>query len=103
MPFQCSICEEESTRICVTCTKDTCQNHLCEKCRRCSDCCGCEVPVDAGVHTPAPVQAAETESPNHSFLVGGGEPFRSAEPASEPARIPAEDIPGQAADEDFPR
>src|SRR5205085_1407670 len=43
MPFQCSICEEESTRICARCTKDACNNHLCEKCRRCSDCCECEV------------------------------------------------------------
>ncbi|SPF38733.1 conserved hypothetical protein [Candidatus Sulfopaludibacter sp. SbA4] len=43
MPFQCSICAEESTRICARCTKDACNNHLCEKCLRCSDCCECEV------------------------------------------------------------
>ena len=43
MPFTCSICEEQSTRICVGCTKDSCENHLCEKCSRCSDCCGCKV------------------------------------------------------------
>jgi hypothetical protein len=47
MPFICSICEEESTRICVSCTKDTCGNHLCEKCGSCSDCCSCEVALDA--------------------------------------------------------
>jgi hypothetical protein len=46
MPFVCSICEEESTRICVTCTKDTCANHLCEKCGACSDCCDCELRLD---------------------------------------------------------
>ena len=46
MPFVCSICEEESTRICVTCTKDTCANHLCEKCGACSDCCDCEISLD---------------------------------------------------------
>lgn len=46
MPFTCSICGEESTRICVRCTKDACGNHLCEKCRRCSDCCECEVTLD---------------------------------------------------------
>lgn len=46
MPFSCSICEEESTRICVSCTKDTCANHLCERCHCCSDCCECEVPLD---------------------------------------------------------
>ena len=43
MPFMCSICGEESTRICARCTKDACNNHLCEKCLRCSDCCECEV------------------------------------------------------------
>jgi hypothetical protein len=43
MAFTCSICGEESTRICVRCTKDACNNHLCEKCLRCSDCCECEV------------------------------------------------------------
>jgi len=43
MPFECSICAEESTRICARCTKDACNNHLCEKCLRCSDCCECEV------------------------------------------------------------
>jgi hypothetical protein len=25
------------------CTKDACNNHLCDKCGRCSDCCECEV------------------------------------------------------------
>ena len=52
MPFNCSICGEESTRICVWCTKDTCANHLCAKCGRCSDCCECEVPLDEPVHGP---------------------------------------------------
>jgi hypothetical protein len=47
MPFQCSICDEPSTRICVRCTKDACENHLCEKCLKCSDCCECEVTLDA--------------------------------------------------------
>lgn len=47
MPFVCSICEEQSTRICVRCTKDTCSNHLCEKCGACSDCCDCEVRLEA--------------------------------------------------------
>jgi hypothetical protein len=44
--FTCSICGEASTEICVYCTKDACANHLCRKCLRCSDCCGCEVPLD---------------------------------------------------------
>jgi transcription elongation factor Elf1 len=50
MPFTCTICGEESTRICVWCTKDTCANHLCAKCGRCSDCCECEVPLDEPMH-----------------------------------------------------
>jgi len=53
MPFQCSICGEESTRICARCTKDACNNHLCEKCRRCSDCCECEVTLSEPVREPA--------------------------------------------------
>jgi hypothetical protein len=51
MPFQCSICGEESTRICARCTKDACNNHLCEKCRRCSDCCECEVALSEPVRS----------------------------------------------------
>ena len=58
MPFICSICGEQSTRICARCTKDACDNHLCEKCLRCSDCCECEValsePVRRVVHVAVP-------------------------------------------------
>jgi hypothetical protein len=69
MAFTCSICEEESHRICVGCTKDSCENHLCEKCQMCSDCCGCEVKltdttVAAEVAEPAAEPLAET-SENH--------------------------------------
>jgi hypothetical protein len=88
MPFTCSICEEESTHICVACTKDSCDNHLCERCSRCSDCCGCEVRLN------------EAE-PNHSALVGGAEPFLAPESAGEPSGVPAEDIPGEATDKDI--
>ncbi len=88
MPFTCSICEEESTRICVSCTKDSCANHLCERCFRCSDCCGCEVRLNEEEHI-------------HSASVGGAEPFSRAEPVLEPSGIPAEDIPGEAPDIDF--
>src|SRR5438270_12963329 len=52
MPFTCSICGEESTKICVRCTKDACNNHICEKCLRCSDCCECEVALSEPVHEP---------------------------------------------------
>ena len=69
MPFQCSICDEASTRICVRCTKDACDNHLCEKCLKCSDCCECEVALDATpriaptIHTPpAPESEVEVEA-----------------------------------------
>ncbi len=66
MSFVCSICEEQSTRICVKCTKDTCANHLCDKCGACSDCCDCEIRLEsnhsdfhaerheAGPHDPEP-------------------------------------------------
>lgn len=46
MSFSCSICEQESTRICVNCTKDACSNHICDRCGCCSDCCDCELPLD---------------------------------------------------------
>jgi hypothetical protein len=48
--FTCSICGEESTHICVLCTKDACSNHICGKCLRCSDCCECEVALDEPAH-----------------------------------------------------
>ena len=86
MPFTCSICEEESTRICVACTKDSCDNHLCEKCSRCSDCCGCEVKLD---------EAASSAGSR------GGAPSLAAEPLVEPAGIPPEDVSGETADEDL--
>src|SRR5712692_5457306 len=74
MPFTCSICEEQSTRICVACTKDSCDNHLCEKCSRCSDCCGCEVRL------------------NENSL--------AHEPLLEPSGMPPEDVAGEAAEKD---
>ena len=51
--FFCSICGDPSTQICVYCTKDACANHLCRKCLRCSDCCECDVPLDADREPPA--------------------------------------------------
>lgn len=44
--FECSICGEPSRSICVYCTKDACDNHLCPKCNRCSDCCECTVALN---------------------------------------------------------
>lgn len=45
--FRCHICAESSQRICAWCTKDACGNHLCAQCRRCSDCCECELKLDS--------------------------------------------------------
>lgn len=53
MTFHCTICGEESTRICVRCTRDNCVNHLCEKCGRCSDCCECQVQLEEAVRETA--------------------------------------------------
>ena len=74
MPFACSICGEESTQICARCTKDACDNHICEKCLRCSDCCECEVrlaePLRMMVHPPtaAPTGDAEPAAPAGSVI-----------------------------------
>jgi len=59
VPFSCSICEQESTRICAFCTKDSCDNHLCERCGCCSDCCECDLPLDEATphaHIPPPAE-----------------------------------------------
>jgi hypothetical protein len=40
--FHCHICEEASSEICGRCTRDVCDNHLCERCGHCSDCCTCD-------------------------------------------------------------
>src|SRR5262249_60460442 len=93
MPFLCSICSEESTRICARCTKDACSNHLCEKCLRCSDCCECEVTLsDRGPavsarsvfpkHEPVPDPDPEPEPPYPS---PDPDPFPEPEPVPGPA------------------
>jgi hypothetical protein len=65
MPFTCSICGEESTRICAWCTKDACDNHICEKCLRCSDCCECEVRLSEPAHEATrPVARAVAAEPD---------------------------------------
>lgn len=58
--YSCAICEEPSQRICFYCTKDTCANHLCLKCNRCSDCCLCEVPLEES--HPAAATLAEASA-----------------------------------------
>ena len=70
--FTCTICGESSRDICVTCTKDTCANHLCERCKSCSDCCVCEVRLVT--HHPAngkishPVFAEQRELPKDAAV-----------------------------------
>ncbi len=86
MPFQCAICEEESHQICVFCTKDTCGNHICEKCLRCSDCCGCEVPLEE-YHEP---EAAEAPEAAGEVLAAAAGASTSAEPGGAPGPGPAE-------------
>lgn len=88
MPFQCSICGEESTRICARCTKDACDNHLCEKCLKCSDCCECEVKLSTpatetvrGVLHPEPPPLPESEIQP--------DPEREPEPEEQPPSEPA--------------
>jgi hypothetical protein len=77
MPFVCSICEEESTRICVRCTKDTCGNHLCEKCGCCSDCCDCEVALE--IHEQDQAIGPREPEPH---------PMPDPDPAPEPEPVP---------------
>ena len=88
MPFTCTICGEESTHICVWCTKDTCANHLCAKCGRCSDCCECEVPLEE------PVFAVPTV---HDAIVAQEMAATVAAPVEEPPPIeeppPADQVP----------
>jgi len=82
MPFVCSICGEESTQICARCTKDACDNHLCPKCLRCSDCCECEVALDEHLPEPmrpvvrpavAPVVEEPAPGVEETAQAGGGE------------------------------
>ena len=64
MPFACSICEQESTRICVFCTKDACNIHICGRCGCCSDCCPCEVPLnEVPLSEPMRAPVAEAAQP----------------------------------------
>jgi len=96
MPFECSICAEESTRICARCTKDACNNHLCEKCLRCSDCCECEVTLSE----PAPgVTVGSARSVFRATHASNGEPDihprppqPPPDPDPDPDPIPGEDL-----------
>lgn len=104
MAFACSICEQESVRICVSCTKDACDNHICESCGCCSDCCNCDVPltepatpVAATMIEPPMLQepAAEPEVFAVAASETGGGPEFAVAAASVPAAEPeAFTVPG---------
>jgi hypothetical protein len=82
MAFNCTICGEESTRICVFCTKDTCSNHLCDRCGSCSDCCACEVKLE---ERPTVQEAGYAHhSPNHHPT---DEPYPGPDPLQHPEEI----------------
>jgi hypothetical protein len=93
MPFFCSICNEESTRICVRCTKDACNNHLCEKCRRCSDCCECEVALSE-YSSPAATARSVFPRPEQPEP----EPVEDPEPLPDPDPDPVPPEPDPIAD-----
>ncbi len=116
MPFVCSICGEPSSHICTCCTKDACANHLCIKCHHCSDCCDCEDPLtesapEETVAQPvAPLENAFSSDAQAAPLppledlapVGGTDSLATPEPVFEPTTIPAEDVAGEAPDENLP-
>jgi hypothetical protein len=90
MPFTCTICAEESTTICARCTQDTCRNHLCEKCLRCSDCCECELHLDEPAHEPARLARHAV----HSYPVQESAPEPEHDPwqpPPDPDPLPPED------------
>jgi hypothetical protein len=84
MTFTCSICGEESARICARCTKDACPNHICEKCERCSDCCECEIAVDEPVRAFKPAVRAMDRAPK---------PIPEPEPEPVPPQPPPDPDP----------
>jgi len=88
MPFICSICEEQSNRICVRCTKDTCSNHLCEKCGACSDCCDCEVHLDKEEPHYEPGPWRRTVAGPHDPDEPRPHPMPDPDPAPDPDPMP---------------
>jgi hypothetical protein len=96
MPYSCNICAEESMRICVRCTKDACDNHICDRCRRCSDCCECEIALDAGPRESVRPVVREAISPPHPAPIPDPEPEPEPalpEPDPDPAPFPGETDP----------
>src|SRR3954453_8613877 len=97
MPFTCSICGEESTQICARCTKDACDNHICEKCLRCSDCCEGEMRLAEPLRmlAPPPARVAPTDpDPEPHTPLPGPDPDPAPEPIPEIHEPAATVIPG---------
>ena len=93
MPFSCSICEQESTRICAFCTKDACNIHICDRCGCCSDCCQCDVPLDEAL--PARI-AISPEPVRHFQPTVDPAPFvETVEPESEPQLAISDELPSE--------
>jgi hypothetical protein len=89
MPFTCSICEQESTQICEYCTKDTCADHLCTSCMRCSDCCECDVPLTVQPNgIPVVPDQAPAELTPSTEVVPQQEVVQRPEAAQDPAQEP---------------
>jgi DNA-directed RNA polymerase subunit H (RpoH/RPB5) len=89
MPFACTICDQESTQICHFCTKDTCGDHLCERCLLCSDCCECDVPLD---EHPLVEQAPIVASEDSGELLAEIDSSETEQPAIEPAEPVTEEV-----------
>ncbi len=87
LTFTCTICAEPSRDICVYCTKDTCPNHLCERCARCSDCCECNIRLDEASHLAPPVLDAAVPAPPVEAAPVEAAPVESA--PSEPPSLEA--------------
>ena len=84
--FVCSICGDPAAEICVYCTKDACGNHLCAKCRRCSDCCECTVALEE------PLPAVPESPPEESTAALESEAIASAEVPDDPDSPVPEDL-----------
>jgi hypothetical protein len=91
MPFSCTICAEESTAICARCTQDTCRNHLCERCRKCSDCCECEVLLEEDVQEPLHVPVRAAYSAPATMQLPEERDEEDWQPPPEPDPLPPED------------
>lgn len=95
--FACSICGDPAGEICVYCTKDACGNHLCFKCRRCSDCCECSVALDEPVPAEPEIAVANDEA-GAGDLPPESEAIATDEVPDDPDAPVAQDLGGSQED-----